>query len=579
MSRAALLWAAYLLVWCVILPGGLISSSRTSVMALRQLVLDCAGAAHGVSFFYGIAVAWFLFAYLCRGRSTNFIAALPLRRETVFLTNYLSGLLCSLGPNFLIMGLTILAGCGRNANVVAEAGIWFAAHSMTYLFYYSFAVLCAMLVGQIVAIPLLYGVLNLSAVVVEAMLRELSSALIYGIPNNSAFFFSWLSPIYYFVFENHGPRYDAFWDGAQLKGLQFRGWGGLFAVAGAGLVFAAAAFWCYRRRRMEASGDVMAVRHLRPVFRWCFTIGFTVVVGVLLATLLTDTLSTSCFYAVSACLLIAAIGGYFLSEMILSKSLRVFVKKNLLHCGGVCIVVVALLACCRLDVLGIARYIPAYDEIKGVVLSDGQSTIQDPALIRQTLNLHKQILNAQHTTEQQIREADWSPLLSIRYVKKDGTTVSRAYYLPITPQTTADSSSLIHQYEDLSNQPAAILSREVPGTFRAQDIDYCLVYYWTDDTASMQSVLDLSSQQAMTLWKDAILKDLEAGNLGRLQYTNYYDSSDYYTGTSIELALRDSANSRSERLFYSYPIPITAVNTICALKQLGVPAVAFRPVS
>lgn len=438
LTRSALIWTTYLLLWCVILPGGLISSSNhTDVMALRQLVLDCAKAAHGVSFFYGVAVAWFLFSYLCKSRSTNFIAALPLRRETVFLTNYLSGLLCSLAPNFLIMGLTILAGCGRNANVVAEAGIWFAAHSMTYLFYYSFAVLCAMLVGQIITMPLLYGVLNLSAVVVETMVRELSCALIYGVPSDSSSFFSWLSPLYYFLFEGHGPQYDTVWDGTRLKSLHFHGWTGLFAVTAVGLIFAVIAFWCYRRRRMEASGDVMAVRHLCPVFRWCFTIGFTVVVGVLLAALLADTLSTSYFYVVSVCLLIAAIGGYFLSEMILNKSLRVFVKKNLLRCGGVCIVVLALLAGCRLDVLGIARYIPAYDEIQGVILPGGQSAIQDPTMIRQTLSLHEQILNAQHTTEQLVREADWSPLLSICYIKKDGSTVSRSYYLPITPQTAA----------------------------------------------------------------------------------------------------------------------------------------------
>ena len=92
LSRTALIWVAYLLLWLIMLPGTLLSSgSHMDAMALRQLVLQRTTLAHGMSFFYGVMVAWFLFAYLCRGRSANFFAALPLRRETVFMTHYLSG--------------------------------------------------------------------------------------------------------------------------------------------------------------------------------------------------------------------------------------------------------------------------------------------------------------------------------------------------------------------------------------------------------------------------------------------------------------------------------------------------------
>ena len=581
LSRTALIWVAYLLLWLIMLPGTLLSAgSHMDAMALRQLVLQRTTLAHGMSFFYGVMVAWFLFAYLCRGRSANFFAALPLRRETVFMTHYLSGLLCSLVPNFLIMGLTILSGFAKDANVITEAGTWFAAHSMTYLFYYSFAVLCAMLVGQIVAMPLLYGMLNLSAVVLESLLQKLSGALIYGVQSGSHYLFSWLSPLYYFIFEDHGPRYESFWDGAKLKALRFSGWNGLLIITAVGLVFAAAAFWCYRRRRMEAAGDVMAVRHLRPVFRWCFTFGCTVVIGVLLATLLVDTISSSYFCSIAICLLIATVVGYFLSEMILSKSLRVFHKKNLLCSGISCLVILALLACCRLDVFGIARYVPDANEVQGVILFGRKQVIQDPSLIRQTLNLHKQILNRQQLTEEQIRDADWSPLVSISYVMQDGNTVTRSYYLPITAQTATDTHSLIRQYEDLINQPTVILARETPAsTFSAKDIDYFRILYWADESTGLQNSLDLSSYQAMNLWKQAMYKDLAAGNMGKLIYTDSYTGSLGYTGVSIEFSLRESALSERESNYYYYAIPVTAVNTIQALRELGVPATAFQPVS
>ena len=68
LSRTALLWGAYLLIWLVVLPANLLSVNEwDTVLELKQIVLrDAADACHAVSFFYGLAVAWFLFLYLHR---------------------------------------------------------------------------------------------------------------------------------------------------------------------------------------------------------------------------------------------------------------------------------------------------------------------------------------------------------------------------------------------------------------------------------------------------------------------------------------------------------------------------------
>ena len=581
LTRSSLIWLAYLLLWLVMLPANLISNgSHLTVLSMQRLVLQQVESSHVFSFFYGAMVAWFLFAYLCRGRSANFFSALPLRRETFFLTNYLSGLLCSLVPNFLIVGLTIFAGFSQDANVILEAGIWFAAHSMTFLFYYSFAVLCAMVVGQIVAIPLLYGVLNLSAVVVESMVRTLDGSLVYGLAHSTDFSFSWLSPLYYFLFEGSGPACKQIWQDGELTAIRFTGWTGLWAVTAVGFVFAAAAFWCYRRRRMEAAGDVMAVRHLRPVFRWCFTLGCTLVIGELLASLLIDNLSTSYFYAISACLLVAAILGYFLSEVILSKSLRVFTKGNLLRCGICCLALAALLIGCRLDVLNIASYVPASDMVQGVILGGSENAVENPEIIRETIALQQEILGRQKETEQLVQDADICSYFPITYILKDGSTVRRNYYLPFDQKISKDPDSLIRQYEDLSNEPAAILARENPGNFTVKDIDYCLITYVADETTGLMSSFDLSTQEAMTLWEDGILEDLKAGSLGKMNYTGFSDSQTYTT-INIELCLKDSARSDGdyETTYYGYSIPASATNTLRILKSLGLPEKAFRTVS
>ena len=42
----------------------------------------------------------------------------------------------------------------------------------------------------------------------------------------------------------------------------------------------------HRFRRMESAGDVIAIRHLKPVFLYCFTVGCSLVLGYVLANLL-----------------------------------------------------------------------------------------------------------------------------------------------------------------------------------------------------------------------------------------------------------------------------------------------------
>ena len=56
-----------------------------------------------------------------------------------------------------------------------------------------------------------------------------------------------------------------------------------YIFAAMGLVCAVLAFFLFRRREMERSGDVVAIRALRPVFLCLFSLGCALVIGYLLA--------------------------------------------------------------------------------------------------------------------------------------------------------------------------------------------------------------------------------------------------------------------------------------------------------
>ena len=583
LRRSALLWGGYLLLWFVAMPANLFSSADwMGAMDMRRTVLEFAAeTCHVISALYGLVVAWFLFSYLHKARSANFFGALPLRRETQFLSHYISGLLCSLLPNLVLYGATVLAGAMLGANLVVETAIWFAAHSLTFLFYYSFAVLCAMLVGNLIAMPVLYGILNFGAVVLESVCRALVESLLFGVSLGNDMMFDWLSPLYYFL-DGNGPDVKRIYENDQLVDFVFEGWGALLIVAAVGLVLAVVAFMLHRRRAMETAGDVVAVKRLRPVFLYVFTFGCTAVIGTLLASMLVRDMDSSSFLPISACLLLATVIGHFLGHVILQRSLRVFNKKNFITCGISLAVLIVVLGAMKLDVFGVVQYMPQQEDVAGVCLEGGVHDVEDPQRIAEVLELHREILDRKDETEALCRKSDYKPMLSIVYTLENGRKIRREYRIPVTEANYKDPDSLICKYDVLNNTPEMILSRDLPQTeITEQSIENCVVYYCTEEMDGRTERIEPTSKEAVKLWQNAILLDLQAGNLGQNYYANNFHptidepvvKAEYYSEVSVEFQLR----TEDDHWEYSYfNISDTAVHTKAALMEMGVPEEAFK---
>ncbi len=588
LRRSALLWGGYLLLWFVAMPANLFSSADwMGAMDMRRTVLEFAAeTCHVISALYGLVVAWFLFSYLHKARSANFFGALPLRRETQFLSHYISGLLCSLLPNLVLYGATVLAGAMLGANLVVETAIWFAAHSLTFLFYYSFAVLCAMLVGNLIAMPVLYGILNFVAVVLESVCRALVESLLFGVSLGNDMMFDWLSPLYYFL-DGNGPDVKRIYENDQLVDFVFEGWGALLIVAAVGLVLAVVAFMLHRRRAMETAGDVVAVKRLRPVFLYIFTFGCSAVIGTLLASMLVRDMDSSSFLPISACLLLATVIGHFLGHVILQRSLRVFNRKNLLTCGISLAALVVVLGAMKLDVFGVVRYMPQKDDVAAVRLGSSRHDVDDPQRIAEVMELHQEILARRSETEALCRESNYEPVLRIIYVLENGREVRRAYRLPLTDENQEDPNCLLRKYEVINNTPEMILAREVPTTeITWQSVDNCIVFYDVGNEQGYDHTdrVEPNSQEAVKLWQEAILLDLQAGNMGLELYTDHYQPTadkpvvetavvEYRSQVSVEFQLRTAEGNYD---YYYYQIPAAAVHTKAALIELGVPEEAFK---
>ena len=203
-----------------------------------------------------------------------------MRRETLFLTNYLTGLLLCAAPALLSSLLLWAVGAGFGAAVFVPAMQVFAAAMLGLLLFFSFAVLVCCVVGQMAAMPIVYVILNFTFFVLEAIVRHLLFTFVYGMPYSQSStmqsFALHATPVLGLL--QGGFRVATDWaerDGMYYMELnpQLEGWGYLGALAALGLVFALCAFLLLKHREMERSGDVIAVGWLRPVALYVFTIG------------------------------------------------------------------------------------------------------------------------------------------------------------------------------------------------------------------------------------------------------------------------------------------------------------------
>ena len=179
------LWAAYLGFLLVTFPLPLLSEIRTA-RERSGLLYACRDVIGNMAVFQalaGMAVAvltvMLLFGYLYNGRGNTLMNSLPVRRESLFLTLYLTGLIPMLLCELLVMGLTMLMTAAYDIGTVWFLR-WFACAALGLLAFYGFALFCAMLTGNVLVLPAVYVVLNFTVIGFETCIRELLSNLIFG---------------------------------------------------------------------------------------------------------------------------------------------------------------------------------------------------------------------------------------------------------------------------------------------------------------------------------------------------------------------------------------------------------------
>ena len=518
-SRFAPVWALYLIGGILI---GLtnISDYNTQYGYGARDLAQSIGPMVIVNLLYAVVTAELLFGDLFNNRLCNALHAFPLRRESWFATHTAAGLLFSFVPN-LIMSICFLPFMGEMWYISA---LWLLGMTLEYLFFFGLAAFSAMCTGNRFAMAALYALVNFLSMIAYWFVYTFYSPLLYGLHIRQDGFNLFcptvqIFPLTELVAFQRGQiktsRYDIhtifLYDGLSADWWYIV----LLAVLGIGLL--GAALVLYRRRKLECAGDFAAFSWLKPVF----SVVFTLSAGAIFE-MLGDT-----FMGVDYVFLVAGlIVGYFVVQMLLQRTVRVFRKKAFAACAAIGGTLLLSILLTSLDPLGITRWTPKPEKVESIILSDyyhydfnsgynrNAQTITNPALIGELVQIHELLLEE--------GEPDYSPrhgAIHLTYRMTDGRTVERRYYYDLT----------------------GTAGQKLKRFFGAPE--FILGYTdWEEYLSSVQRVyvedMEFSGDAAKTLLA-AIKADCEAGNMMQnRKHDAYYSwveiqTGEYHTSVSI----------------------------------------------
>lgn len=538
-----------------------------------------------ISIVYAVLCAMAVWNYLYNARSVGLMHTLPIRREGLFVTNVLSGLVMMAIPyavtGVLIVLVSFLYGGFEPVGVLVTI-LGVAGES---IFFFGLATFCAFIVGNVFMLPALYGLLNFLAVLTDFTVNLLAQGFCFGLNSSYSGTVEWLSPVVYLMQQvrpdsiyqeklvQHGV-YGLYPTDVLTEVHLENGW--LIAVyAAVGVVLLVLAWLLYRRRRSESAGDVVAVNWMEPVFRYGWAAFSAILGGRLLYALFWESFQNGPYFTVLPmvlCMIVGGAIGFYAASMLLAKTLRVFRStwKGMLAVALGC---VALCGAMKYDVFGVVRRVPAADSVKQVNIYAAGSNYyltpgQDDELIEEVRALHQAIisdkdyaLTAASAASEAYSSADGEipgAYASVRftYTLNSGLKVERWYSLYLTRDRMAQEGTYDNLLDRLINSPEMRQKR-----IRRQDGNFRLDTAWIN---TRTGGTDLNSREVETILS-AVARDAENENWGVYDWFVGRDDADNYDITVHIGYLME------ERQYDNIDISVREgmTETIQALKDLG----------
>ena len=596
------LWLGYTALWLFLVPVALFSELSAyqggySAADASSLLLN-AGVRGGVfiSFVFGLFFAMLAFSHLTQSRATNGFHALPMRRETIFLTAYLTGLFCQLSTILVTFLLGAAVSAPLHLSFWSVTGAAMGSAMLEAVFFYSFAALCMMMTGQILAAPVFYFVGNILVPGMEYLLRNFAGNFLYGYSGHTDVALGFLSPPLYMytmctevaIASIETCESDSYYVTAYA--LDRRSLMILALYALAGLVIALIALLLYRTRKSEMTGSTVAFPWATPIFKYGVAFCTAVALGQLLYYFLFGRYRSSGSDSLPGtilCMVAAGLVGYFVAEMLVKKSFRVF-RTGAKGAAIVSLALVLLGVAMSFDLTGYEKRVPDESEIESAfytfsgmthVTTDDADTIRRLTAAHQAIvkNRNEQARIADAWDADTLSQSDYDDIepfsLRLTYYLKDGSQLSRSYSLYLRRSELTAPSSATARVNALYTCRESVLCRVLGYGYGYEHLgdtprfldSYC--YYYDDNAGGKDYALTAAQAEQVyaALMQDVQDSDNGGSDIFAVQ-EHLYDSPIFF---SLELYF-ESTNEKGRPEVYSLSPPVngSTPNTLQVLSEL-----------
>jgi len=314
-----------------------------------------------------LAGLW-LFRYLQTNHAADMVHALPVKRVTLYNTHILAGFIF-LGIPLVITALiswALIGGLGISNVSGLDICYWLSISLLINLLFFMTSVATGMFTGLSTVQGVLSYILLLLPFGLLSLLLFNMKMYVYGFPYDYyGYGIEFFSPLLRMT--NSFGRYPM-----QAKEIIIYL---LISIA-----FYLAGRYLYQRRHLETAGSAITFNILRPIFKYGVTFCFMLLLGSYFNNMQNTMAWTYFGYFLGSLL------AYFLVEILLTKSLRVF-RFNVIK--GWCIyalIVIGIIGVMNFDCAGYEKRLPELSEIESVYMDNYFSALNNkdhPRLVRE----------------------------------------------------------------------------------------------------------------------------------------------------------------------------------------------------
>ncbi|MGO4887319.1 DUF6449 domain-containing protein [Anaerobacillus sp. MEB173] len=294
-----------------------------------------------------VLLAIFLFRFMQVKLSADFIHSLPIRRETIFHQHILLGLLLLLLP-ILLSGavLAILGGVFNTEEILSATSIlhWMGMTSLITIFVFFAGVVVAMFTGM----SALQGVLT------YIMLLFPAGITILFVMNLKPYLYGFAADYY---LSTNIERMIPFVRASELSRSPFT-WQEVVLYLLFSIGFYVVALIVYKKRNVEAATQAIAFKSLKPIFKYGVAFCCMLIGGFYFSETQGDIGWIVFGYFVTSLL------GYFVAEMLLQKTWRVFANWKGYLVFAISIGITGFII--QFDITGYEKKIPPLEDIERI---------------------------------------------------------------------------------------------------------------------------------------------------------------------------------------------------------------------